>query len=244
MNHEREFPEDFSRGADAGELPEGLAEIERRLKKARPARPRLDVAALQRLVCEAAPPVPGVARRSWWIGPCWPGRRTAAVAASWACGAAVGAAVTFLWMSRTLPDRPPPDAGVRITQETPVPVRGDNGPSPSDDRAAARPKSPGEVVPTQTAFDAAWVAMMLGLFGSDDLARPQDGPTLRAGMHLRDALAAPPRLGDETAMAPRTDGQQPDAAPQRQPRFEPDVAPPATRARLLRELLEAPGAFL
>ncbi|MFZ5830085.1 MAG: hypothetical protein ACOY3P_08355 [Planctomycetota bacterium] len=97
---------------------ERLAEIERQLKTVRPRPPRLDVRALEELVDTTVPaqlaPSPGTPQKSDPHRRATrrrPYRRVAALAASWTCGAIVGALVMFLAMSRLDSGRSRHDSG-------------------------------------------------------------------------------------------------------------------------------------
>lgn len=249
MNHEHESLEDPTPDTDSREALERLAEIERQLKKARPRPLRLDVAAIERLAREtmmpaaAERPAPAATRRRWWTGGRWPDRRTVAIAGSWACGAAVGALVTFVLMSHTVsgtnPTAPP-------SQQSPTsPTRDRDAPATADRETERRnePIAP-SLQKTTLDSDAAALAMVIDRFRNEDLASGQEGPTLFAGMHLRDAAAGPSSPGDDMAMEPQTNDSPPDAAAQKRPRLYPDQAPATTRGRLLHELLQAPGSIL
>jgi hypothetical protein len=125
------------------------------------------------------------------------------------------------------------------------PTRDQDAPATADRETERRnqPIAP-SLQKTTLDSDAAALAMILDRFRNEDFAYWREGPTLSAGMHLRDAAAGSSRPGDNMAMEPQANDSPPDAAAQKRPRLYPDQAPATTRGRLLHELLQAPGSIL
>ncbi len=254
MNREHEFPNDPPYEPDSPESSARLDEVERRLKQARPRPPKLDIAALVRLAQQAAAdtPVetPGAAvirRRSRQLST-RRSRRVAALVGSWACGAMVGALATFALIGHTAPATDAIDETARHDQEGPTSVAREKSTIPEPGQRVEPPARPMiERKPDPPEFESAVLAMILDPFGGRGSAYWADGPTLRAGMHLRRHAREPLELSDratDTAGPPRAAVQPRRAEKQGSPRPDRDPPSPPTRERLMRELLSKPSELL
>jgi hypothetical protein len=251
MNREDESPTDPTFEPESPEAWERLDGIERRLKAARPRPPRLDVAALERL---ARQPVADPAVQGPAAGVVFPRpptrrrplyRRIAAVAGSWACGAAVGALVTVILMTRTAPGTDSTSETSRIERQTPTPAIDDQNAAPRADHKADRRDGPAPAEKVEARDVDAVLAMILN--GPADSARWPEGRPLRAGMHLIHSAGEPSSADPATdaAGSPRGDHEGWRSEALKGPKPYPAPAPAITRERLLREVLsETPGVVL
>jgi len=119
MSQNHPSPEDREPLSGAGADPRRLADVERRLKAARPRPAELDTEAI--LLAARSPgqpaalPEPSAERRR--MGTCgW----IVTVAGSWACGAIAGALATFILLSRDAPSESPFEGMSAMTEEKPV----------------------------------------------------------------------------------------------------------------------------
>lgn len=255
MNREHESRADSDPDARSSAEQARLARIEERLKKARPRPPNLDAAALERaaLSTEAEP----VAQRNTQAATLrklrWGRRRyrrMAAVAGSWACGALVGAMVTFFAMSRAEPGRDATNQTAVQTEGRPSMIRPEpvDAPKQQPQRGASPAQAPPPGRPQRLAGDDAFLALLADPFESGDSAYGLDGPTLHAGMYLRQRpdpswIVRQPVPSATSANTP--DGEPRRTEPPGSPKHDRTPQPEITRERLLQELLdERPGSLL
>jgi hypothetical protein len=248
MNQDYEEPESFP--SDAGELPDSslLAEIERRLKSARPRPPCLDLAVIERLASEAPAPtgLPPVENSPTVVlKPRTPERDQlrrfcAAVAGSWMCGVLVGA-IGMFWYTGSAPPtgrsipaaQVPEDASRVVTADRNTTHKSANGPLDTNASVA-----PDDTYAASSDTDRLVFAVLPDLNKSIDPRYERPGGTLRARMHLSDPTEKSwSDVGDVNAQRDvpkdgvRTskEGLMPDQDMLRE-------SPPVTRERLLREL--------
>ncbi len=234
-----ELPDDA-----AGELtPSRLEEIEHQLKRMRPCPPQLDLAAIELAarqrpsqsgtLVEVSPARRPSARRF---------RHASALAGSWICGAVVGAAVMFLLNDRAAPttaSAPTPDqlvptrdpaADTMVTNTSPMTnVRDD----PSKERKLADAASH-----ELAALNSSSSVYQLLL---DDLLHQPLPVQLRAGSYLSGVSGqVDQRVTLHTDERPRPLDSAPAFDRGTNSQLERDIPhPPATRDRLMRELLPA-----
>ena len=257
MNREHESPTDPMFEPEPPQASEWLDEIERRLKAARPRPPQLDVAALERLAGEAVvdtaverPAAAAIRRRLPGRGR-RPDRHMAAVAGSWACGAVVGALVTFILMGHTAPGTDSTNETTRLEKEAPTPATHDQntvpdaGQKPDADQKMDRRDGPPPVEKVEALdVDDPVLAMILDRIEGADSAYWPEGPTLRAGMHLVQNAVDPSPVGRMTDAATKPRGVAERWRGEASKPY-PDPGPAVTRKRLLHDLRsETPGFIL
>jgi len=237
------------------EALEQLDEIERRLKAARPQPPRLDLAALQRLANDATvdavverrtnrKPGRAVARRQRQMR-----GRMLGIVGSWACGAAVGAIVMFVLMSRGASGPDQNNNVVHIEKETPDSITHDPiAEFSADGEFALQDDSPAVEKADRRDLSADMLTMLLDPLGNTDSAYLEDGPTLQVGMYLRQhaerSMWPLPRTEvKERSLSNADERGHSEARTKSKPYPEPDSA--VTPRELMREFLrEASGAVL
>ncbi|MBC8868867.1 MAG: hypothetical protein H8E44_05590 [Planctomycetes bacterium] len=240
MNQDHPSSEDHGQFRDDGVDPQRLADVEQRLKAARPRPAELDIEAIVRTAHAAdqtvalrEPPVERRGIRSY--------RWTIAIAGSWACGAIAGALVTFILLSRVVPPERPTDRSTAMDEELPrvVEPREKNAP---DDDSEQRPRddSPRKNVPPWSPSDSLVAVMLLDTVGHGVAPYGDEWPTLRAGALARGQGASGAsrfRHGTNAAQPNRTHTPDPgsDIRQDMTPRAAP--APSITQEQLLRELL-------
>lgn len=238
MIQEPEFPEYSSREI----------EIERRLKQARPRPLRLDVAALERLALrpmdDAVVEVSHTGHRRWRDN--WSIRRALGIAASWTCGAIVGALVTFVLTHHARLGVAPTRGADHREQQTTAPavLHPKTSPTPEIQRLtpaeiAAIPASPPTFDPRAFAME-----MLLDRWRKTDSNDWQQGPTLRAGMHLSGFEAVSSRPRPDTADAVPINSAGASTETRQRWKSAPEQPQPITRERLLRDVLQASGSVL
>jgi hypothetical protein len=254
MNHEPDLPD--SRDSDSGRVEEHgrLAEIERRLKAARPRPPSLDLVALLQIANggevepEEVDRVDGVDRmcverptraHGFWT----------AVAGSWICGVAVGVLVTLMLVNRPAAVVAPMDSIVRgevqVLESAEEPELVAGKPVPEADEEIELDQTPvAPVLPSeQRARDNVLLATIADSHGGWQSAAWMDGSVLRAGM-LHRRTAGEPR--DTAPVTQDTPEQNRDKAVSPQPKskrtLDPEPPAAASRGQLLERLLrEAAG---
>jgi hypothetical protein len=117
MSENLPFPEEPRGGADEERDAPLLADVEQRLKRARPRPPKVDVQTIMRLAQTTEEPV-GLARRPAGFRQ-GRSRGWAAVAGAWLCGAIAGAVATFIILGRPVPSEPRSDPVV--AEQEPLP---------------------------------------------------------------------------------------------------------------------------
>ena len=240
MNRNHPSPEDREPFRDDGADPQRLADIEQRLKAARPRPAELDIETIVRTaqvvdqsVALREPPVERRGIRSY--------RWTIAIAGSWACGAIAGALVTFFLLNRVAPPDRPTDSTAAMDEKLPKTVEQEVGIASEDDtKRSPRDDSPRQNVPPWSPSDSLVAVMLLDTVGQGVAPYGAEWPTLRAG-----ALACGQRAsgdsrfrhGADGAPSGRTHTPDPDSDARQDmtPRAAP--VPSITQEQLLRELL-------
>ncbi len=242
MNRDHPSPENHGQFAGHGADPQRQAETEQRLKAARPRPAELDIEAIVRSARAVDQPVvlpesPAERRGTRSYG--W----SVAVAGSWACGAIVGALVTFVLLSRATPPQNPSDGVTTLNEELPK-VAGPGGEDASDDEVERPPRddSPPRNVPTCPASDSFASVALLDPYGCGAARYGEERPILRAGDFARNPVASRSSRNRQRTSAVQqgwahTTEPGSDAGQDMTPRAAP--APSITQEQLLRELLGA-----
>ncbi len=249
MKHEPDKPATKYPDSGYSEESDRLAEIERRLKAARPRPPSLDPVTLLRIasgggvdaaserrsvtadhVCVERP----TPAYRWWT----------ALAGSWICGAAVGVLVTLMLVSRPAADVDSADAMVRQKVRVPEPTENvdvvEETSIPEDDGASEIDQRPEVPVrpPDPRPRDDSLIATIADPRGAWPFEVSGHGGILRVGMLYRRTVEAlcdvPPESWDmDKPSVGRAELAAPDA--KRIIDFEPPA--PITRGRMMEELL-------
>lgn len=239
MNQDHPSPEDREPFADDGADPQRLAEIEQRLKAARPRPAELDIEAIVRsahtedqTVVLPEPPMErrGIRAYGWTI----------AIAGSWACGAIAGALVTFLLLSRGAPSEKASDGMTAVNEEVSKVVQPSEEASDEESEQPARAESPRKNTPRWSPSDSLVAVMLLDPYGRGAAPYGDGVPTLRAGDFARSQDGpGTSRLWHQANAMPQDGEYAPDPGGDAVRDMAPGSAPasPITQEELLKELL-------
>jgi len=240
MSRNHPSPEDCEPFRDDGADPQRLADIEQRLKVARPRPAELDIEAIVRTARAADQSValrePPVERRrirsTGWI---------VAIAGSWACGAIAGALVTLVLLSRVAPPDRPADSAAAMDEKLPkVAEREDGSASDDDTEQPPRDDSQRKNEPPWSPSDSLVAVMLLDPYGHGEAPYGDEWPTLRAGALARgQGASGASRFRHGTDGAPSGRTHTPDPGSDVRQDVTPHAAPvpSITQEQLLRELL-------
>lgn len=179
MNHKPNRPNDAMLESESPETSARLDAFEQRLKATRPQAVQLDACKLQQLAegraVDALVELPGD-RKS---------RSLLSIAASWMCGVAVGAMVTFILMSRTVPASTVSDKVVHAEQESPQLITTESGNGPEIETEAELPDDSTAVANAEPRkVDTSRLSTAFDFRNSTTSAYLANSPTLQAGMYL------------------------------------------------------------
>jgi len=237
MNPNHPSSEDRESLEDDGVDPKRPAEVEQRLKAARPRPAALDIEAIVRSADQTVMlPEPSVGRRGirsygWTI----------AIAGSWACGAIAGALMTFLLLSRGAPSEKASDEMTVVNEGVPKVVEShEKEPSDHDSEQPPRDESPRKNAPLWSPSDSLVASMLFDTVGRGVAAYGDEWPTLRAGDFARSQDASgSSRVRHHTSTMPQDRAHTPDPGGDTRQDMTPDFAPTPsiTQEQLLKELL-------